>query len=328
MPNIQILSARREQPSEPSKQVTPDALDWDASQSRSEFADSLLSKLCHWTDLCNPVDRAEFDEYENFFTLLFSWISSLGQWAGAIVAIFGLLITLGGFFFVWLQIRDQKRSLETQTSWTMYETSLVVLNTFVANPELRPFFYGNSPLPESGDKREKVLAAAEIISDHLENIVSSGESGAIDEETYYVWVKYIWLLGERSSVLKEFLVGNQLNNVPAEGIRYTELFKNIVLNKYIPSSCENMCFRDSSNLDSLNLKLERGFLKRNSIFLINYWRLPVGATQTPWGLFKFLLFQWMWWLSRGIFSVLVLLPIWIIYQGVVEFFHSSQDRKL
>ena len=168
-----------------------------------------------------------------------TWFGSWGQWVGAIGTIFG-------FFFIWQQIGREQRTLETQTSWTMYETSIGVLNVFVEHPELRPYFYDGEPLPlsdESTPKRSQVLAVAEVVADHLENIVNSGEDGAIDEETYYVWVKYMYLLGLRSPTMQAFLSDRPHEGIArgkfrfGEGQRYGETFKNIVCNGLVPKLC-------------------------------------------------------------------------------------------
>lgn len=312
IPNCHIVSDHGEMP------VSP--LDWDVTP---ELANSLLYRFCKMFDVCGSVDWEQINTYDKFLTLAGSWFSGFGQWVGAIAGVLGVVVTVVGFIFVWRQIRDQKQALETQTSWTMYEASLAVLNTFVENPELRPFFYEKQSLPEEGLMRHKVLAAAEVVADHLENIVSSGECGAIDVDTYYVWVKYMWLIGLRSEVMQEFLMDTRESNgsvEPAEGIRYSDMFKKIVRNRDLPPRCEPLYYADSVEHLAL-LKpahLTQGFWGQSLVFLKQDWRIPVGVTQNPWNLFVFLLYQWIWWLVRGIFSTLILFPLWLGYRLVFQ----------
>jgi hypothetical protein len=47
-----------------------------------------------------------------------------------------------------------------------------VLSIFVEHPELRPYFYGSKRLPLRGHRRERVVTAAEILADILEEGLS------------------------------------------------------------------------------------------------------------------------------------------------------------
>lgn len=165
-------------------------------------------------------------------------------------AFLGPWVTVGGFMFLVKQLKDEKQALETQTNWEMYGSSIGVLNTFVEHPELRPYFYDARPLPApSSDPcedalRSKILAAAEVMADHLENIVNSGEDGVINEETYCVWIRYMKLMGKRSEALREILNVQPHPSVDVaatgfgEGVRYNEILRRIVREGYCPASSD------------------------------------------------------------------------------------------
>ena len=144
----------------------------------------------------------------------------------------------------------------------MYEASLSVLNTFVQTPALRPFFYDNAPLPrdDATPSRSQVLATAEVIADHLENIVASGKSKAISVDTYYVWVCYMFMLGKRSQVMKYFLSNESHKDIDraglgwGEGRRYDDVFRNIVLDGIVPAVCKEAFLKDCNPLDGLKLE--------------------------------------------------------------------------
>lgn len=218
--------------------------------SASENSHTWVSKFCNLLDLCSS---AEIESWSNpalaeALNKLGALLGGVGSAAGVVVAIVGVLVTMVGFYFVSTQLRREQRALETQTSWTMYETSIGVLNMFVDTPELRPYFYDGKKLEaiaESDEEkrmceRQKVLAAAEIVGDHLENIVSSGENGSIDVGTYYVWVKYMRLMGLRSPVLFDFLAGapdDGTSGPLGEGVRYGKTFRDIVRRGVVPDIC-------------------------------------------------------------------------------------------
>lgn len=218
--------------------------------SASENSHTWVAKFCNVLDLCTP---AEIESWSNpglaeALNKLGALLGGIGSAAGVLVAILGVLVTMVGFYFVSMQLRREQRALETQTSWTMYETSIGVLNMFVDTPELRPYFYDGKRLEDiTGDdpekimcERQKVLAAAEIVGDHLENIVSSGECAAIEVGTYYVWVKYMRLMGLRSPVLFDFLAGAPEDGTGGplgEGVRYGKTFRDIVRKGIVPAMC-------------------------------------------------------------------------------------------
>lgn len=133
--------------------------------------------------------------------------NALGTWAGPVV-------TLAGFVLVRNQLRAERRALETQTSWQMYETSINILTVFVEHPEMRPYFYDNCAAPRAEPLRSRVLATAELLADHMESVVLSRD--AVEAKTAPVWVRYMQGIYRRSPVLREFLA--------EEGYRYADDF--------------------------------------------------------------------------------------------------------
>lgn len=133
------------------------------------------------------------------------WIAT-GTWLGLAVAI-------AGFYFVIRQLKADRQTLETQTSWQIYNVGAAVLRTFINHPECRPYFYENQPLPRDEPLRSTVLAINELVCDHLENIVLHHD--ALDTETFSVWQIYMQGLYNRSPTMREFLRNDR------EGYRYS-----------------------------------------------------------------------------------------------------------
>jgi hypothetical protein len=219
----------------------------------------------------NPKNRDEQNvEAEKPLTApsnLSNFMQGVGQWSGADAAWsaaraswLAVLISFFGFAALFFQLNREREALTTQTGWTMYGASLSVLDMFVQTPSLRPYFYDNVPLPDDDTERSRVLAAAEVVCDHLENIVNSGEDGSISAKTYYLWVRYIRLMGMRSTVLIQFLADTAVISIDramlkiGEGCRYDETFKNILRHGYLPPKCRqfvaNETKRTGGDLDS------------------------------------------------------------------------------
>lgn len=130
----------------------------------------------------------------------------LGTWAAPAVAALGFLLIRN-------QLRGERESLETQTSWQVYGVGSAILQTFIANPECRPYFYDDQPMPTAEPLRSKVLAVVELVCDLMENIILNRH--ALDDETYKVWVLYMQGLYNRSPTMRAFL------DHGSEGYRYS-----------------------------------------------------------------------------------------------------------
>ncbi len=130
----------------------------------------------------------------------------LGTWASP-------LVTAAGFLLVRNQLKSDREALETQTSWEIYNAGSAIMQMFVKHPECRPYLYAQVPEPTDEPLRSRVLALIELVCDHMENIIL--HRGAIDGETYTVWVLYMQGLYNRSPTMRAFLARD------CEGYRYS-----------------------------------------------------------------------------------------------------------
>jgi hypothetical protein len=130
----------------------------------------------------------------------------LGTWAAPLVSALGFLLIRN-------QLRSDRESLETQTSWQVYNVGSTILQIFITHPECRPYFYDSLPTPAAEPLRSRVLAVVELVCDHMENIILHRHS--LDAETYQVWVLYMQGLHNRSPSMREFLAPE------CEGYRYS-----------------------------------------------------------------------------------------------------------
>lgn len=83
------------------------------------------------------------------------------------------LITAGGFWLVWSQIKQLRQSTAGSTYASLYGEYMDVCKLFLAKPQLRPYFYHPAALapemPSSGEAREEVETMCELMTGLLEH---------------------------------------------------------------------------------------------------------------------------------------------------------------
>lgn len=128
------------------------------------------------------------------------------QTAQGIGAIGGLLITCGGFIFVYLQIRQIERSIRSDTYSKIFAQAFEVAKILAERSALRPYFYDNvDPQLRSSDISE-VNAIAEIVADLLEHITYQRNN--LPPESWVKWVNFIQSMYRTSPVLRSHLERN------------------------------------------------------------------------------------------------------------------------
>jgi hypothetical protein len=83
------------------------------------------------------------------------------------------LITAGGFWLVWSQIKQLRQSTAGNTYASLYGEYMDVCKLFLERPQLRPYFYhpaaGAPEMPDGGEDRQKVEAMCELMTGLLEH---------------------------------------------------------------------------------------------------------------------------------------------------------------
>ena len=120
---------------------------------------------------------------------------------GAAVA--SAVIALVGFYVVTRQLKINRHSLDNQTRTGIYNLSASVYKLFVDNPELRPYFCEQEPLPSDPHLRSKILATAELMTDFFEHIVHA--ESAIGKDVYNTWCVYMKSMYADSSAFRSFV---------------------------------------------------------------------------------------------------------------------------
>jgi hypothetical protein len=78
---------------------------------------------------------------------------------------------------------------------------------FVHNPELRPYFYDNKPLPANWRDYHQVMAVAELLVDFMDNVVT--QSYAMPDDHAQVWYDYFECQYHSSPAIREYWKKNR-----------------------------------------------------------------------------------------------------------------------
>ena len=133
--------------------------------------------------------------------VLANWVEALGTWAQVIL----VLISFG---FVWYQIRELRRSLESSASHSIYQMMVDIDKFFAEKPQLRGYFYrgkGINGLDE--DARDQVFATAEMITDWFYHAYQQRSN--MPAETSKGYRNYMQSLYANSAALREYIAEHQ-----------------------------------------------------------------------------------------------------------------------
>jgi hypothetical protein len=121
----------------------------------------------------------------------------------AVASLAGVVLSLVGFLFVILQLRQNQQATDRQTHAIVYQLNQEIYSLLVNHPDLRPYFYENEKIPCDEPIRSKVLAAAEMICDMFEYIVLNDKS--LGKEIRKGWMSYMRRMYQENQCLPEFL---------------------------------------------------------------------------------------------------------------------------
>jgi hypothetical protein len=138
------------------------------------------------------------------------WWVAVGQWAG-------ILIALGGLVFVLIQVRDlasqQKLAAKAATSLlygVVSEAMSRVNNLFYLHPEWVRYFYEGEDAPASDtDLRTQLDMVCELVMDFVDAVVEQKRVLPADiAMDWSTWEAYFRFLYHRSPMLQEFVEDN------------------------------------------------------------------------------------------------------------------------
>ncbi len=119
----------------------------------------------------------------------------------ALGSILGVVIMLVGFIFVYIQIRQLKNSIISNTNNYVYTQTNEFLN-FITTHKLRPYFYENKKYEED-DKKQEVYTACELASCWFEFVFL--EKGNYRKGIWEKWLNAVSSIYRSSPILRIYL---------------------------------------------------------------------------------------------------------------------------
>jgi hypothetical protein len=133
-----------------------------------------------------------------------SWLTAAVSWA----ALASSMLAVAGVAVLRRQFKQAERSLLGSTSQFCYESMSTLLQQLVAYPHLRPYLYGNAPLPsETTDPilHHQVVTLSAQYADFFDALVLQQELGNISDYEYRtVWRRFIRHMLVSSSAIREY----------------------------------------------------------------------------------------------------------------------------
>lgn len=126
--------------------------------------------------------------------------SAIGQIASA-------LISLGGFYFVWTQIKQTNKNLRQSNHTAIYSINTEIYKFFAEHSDLRPYFHEGKPLQKDDVNRNKIFSLSELLADFFEYILV--EKDSLAQEISEPWKNYIRKIYIKSSAFREFIHTNK-----------------------------------------------------------------------------------------------------------------------
>ena len=95
--------------------------------------------------------------------------------AQAIGSVVSCLIGIIGFYVVAKQLKQVDKAIRKEALESLYGRVYEIQQVVLQDPQLRPFFYDNKPLPEDTDTLNKLLVLSEMVLDFYELITLQKE---------------------------------------------------------------------------------------------------------------------------------------------------------
>ncbi|GJL90801.1 hypothetical protein [Hyphococcus sp.] len=125
----------------------------------------------------------------------------------AYVAAGGLAVTIVGFAFIIVQIRQIERSVRSGAQAAIYTQAADFRSHLVAYPELRPLFFDGADIDQTHPDFSRALTLAELFLNYLEQIAVQG--GNFDGGDRRAWESFVRLTLAASPIMKRRLEENK-----------------------------------------------------------------------------------------------------------------------
>lgn len=123
------------------------------------------------------------------------------------IGLAGLILALVGLPFLFVQLRDVKRSVQSGAHAALYAQGADLRGHLVEYPELRQYFFDGAEIAPGDEAYSRVLTIAELFLNHLEHIAVLGDS--FGRQNRPALDRFCRTALERSPILRQHLARNR-----------------------------------------------------------------------------------------------------------------------
>jgi len=124
---------------------------------------------------------------------------SISEW----LSVLQTIATIGGVILVFYQLRQVEKAIRGEYHDMLSSHMREILNIFASNPELRPYFYENTPIDKESPEYSRALIVSEFLFDLFEHVVQKKKK--LSEPLWQTWSYYIQRLYTSSPILQTFI---------------------------------------------------------------------------------------------------------------------------
>lgn len=127
------------------------------------------------------------------------WTDVIMAWT----AVASLLVTASGLIAVFVQVRDVRRTLSSNTQSKLCDQSFDILRYLTDHPITYDYFYNGKLLDENDPNKVVVLYAAETLANFMEHLILQEEN--LPKQQWKVWQRFIRNTYENAPALQTFI---------------------------------------------------------------------------------------------------------------------------
>jgi len=125
----------------------------------------------------------------------------------ALASVGGLAVAAIGFWFVIVQLRQVRTSIESDTHSKLYVEDFEYIKILFEHPELQKYFRASAEIQTEHPDYVQVEELAELICTHFEHVVLQMEN--LPEHVRPRWLDYMHSIFSTSPILRKHLLGNR-----------------------------------------------------------------------------------------------------------------------
>lgn len=135
------------------------------------------------------------------FQSLLTWLNTNSGALQALASCIGVPGVLVSLFFLWRQSRDQTLATRATIYQNITATMLEIDRYFIEHPELKKYFFDNTPITKKHREYERVKSIAEMFLDFMDFTLE--HKPGMEDYPWSQWENYFKSVYDTSPALRE-----------------------------------------------------------------------------------------------------------------------------